>query len=89
MEVQSAPISSVKCVVTYIIIMEFKGRSRIGHLERKWYELFNSEKRNANTPDKFIGKFVQWRFAVMNMNRDHASWVFCSSHATLLQAQSR
>ena len=35
---------SVKYVVTYIIILEFKGRSRIGHSERRYYELFNSEK---------------------------------------------
>lgn len=44
MGVQSVSISSVKYVVTYIIILEFKRRSRIGHLERRYYELFNSEK---------------------------------------------
>lgn len=36
MGVQSAPISSVKCVVTYIIVMEFKGRRcGIGRWERR------------------------------------------------------
>lgn len=47
MGVQSVSISSVKYVVTYTIILEFKGRSRIGHLERRYYELFKSEKKKC------------------------------------------
>ena len=56
MGVQSVSISSVKYVVTYIIILEFKRRSRIGHLERRYYELFNSEKTKCKHINKWKKK---------------------------------
>ena len=44
--------------------MQVQSLAREHHMPRGT----KKEKRNANTLEKFIGKLVQWRSAVMNRN---------------------
>lgn len=50
-----------------IITIEFKGRTGTGPWERRSYEFFNAENRDAHGPEAFTGESVPWRSAVVNI----------------------